>query len=239
MRATTIKQRPLFEKRNVITSLIPGFWPHVLEDASSTLGFDEHITPEDAEALTSLTEINVSRPSVEKGDPRDVEISFKFTESEYMPAQTVAKLFTYQPSQLPGLTGLVSTPIAITWKAGKDLTFGVNQAAVEAFEERKTKAANKGKTSTKLGPKEEKLYKLLTKNSQSFFTWFSFSGLHHELGETEEEDEEEDDDEELPSGPIEPFPYGDELAVQFAEDVYPSAVKYFSMLSIITVLILS
>ena len=207
---------------------MPGFWPHVLEDASSNLGFDEHITPEDSEALNNLAKLNVSRPNVEKGDPRDVEISFTFLDNEYMPAQTVTKLFTHQSSDTAGLTGLISTPSLITWKAGKDLTSGVNQAAFDAFEERKAKAAKAdGKTSNKLGPKEEKLLKLLKKFNPSFFTWFSFSGNHEELGETSENDAEG----EQPMGPIEPFPYGDELAVQISDDVYPNAVKYFSMFS--------
>jgi hypothetical protein len=237
VRETTLKQRALFEKRNAITSAIAGFWPHVIEDASSSLGFDEHITPEDAEVLSHVTELNVVRPNVENGDPRDVEITFKFEDCDYMPAQTVTKLFTYQPSMKPGLTGLISTPTAITWKPGKDLTFGINKAAIEAFEERKAKAASKdkkGKGSVKLGEKEEKLYELLTKHLPSFFVWFSYSGVHHDLGETEDDDDDSDkmddeDDDGKGTGPIEPFQYGDELAVQIAEDVYPSAVKYFSM----------
>jgi hypothetical protein len=229
VRETTLKQRPLLEKRNAITSAIPDFWPRVIEEASDALGFDEHITPEDAEALTHLVELNVVRPNVEKGDPRDVEITFKFKESDYMPAQTVTKLFTYQSTK-PGLTGLISTPTPITWKPGKDLTAGINQAAIEAFEERKAKKdAKNGKGSAKLGKKEEKLQKLLAKNS-SFFVWFSYTGAHHDLGESEDDDDDLEkmvDDKYL--GPVEAFPYGDELAVQIAEDLYPTAIKYFSM----------
>jgi hypothetical protein len=229
VRETTLKQRSLFERRNKVTSAITGFWPHVIEDASSALGFDEHITPEDAEALSHLVELNVVRPNVEKGDPRDVEITFKFEESDYMPAQTITKFFTYQSTK-PGLTGLISTPVAINWKPGKDLTAGINQAAIDAFEERKAKKdSKKGKGSAKFGAKEEKLQELLMQNS-SFFIWFSYTGVHHDLGESEGDDDDSDkmvDDE--PMGPVEAFPWGDELAVQIAEDVYPSAVKYFSM----------
>jgi len=228
-----LRQRPLFEKRDAITNAIPGFWPHVLEDASSTAGFDEYVTPEDAEVLTHVTEIKVTRPNAEKGDPRDIEVIFKIKENDFMPAQTITKLFTHQPSDKPGSTGLVSTPASIIWKESKDLTFGVGKAAIEAFEERKAKAASKdkkGKGSIKLGEKEQALHNLLSKNSASFFTWFSFSGAHRELGEVEDESDPDfmDDDEDGPAGPIETFPYGDEFAIQFAEDVYPSAVKYFS-----------
>ncbi|KAF8540369.1 hypothetical protein BDD12DRAFT_699141, partial [Trichophaea hybrida] len=93
LRETTLRQRPLFEKRDVITNAIPGFWPHVLEDASGPTGFDEYVTPEDAEVLTHVTEIKVARPNAEKGDPRDIEIVFKIKENDFMPAQTITKLF--------------------------------------------------------------------------------------------------------------------------------------------------
>jgi len=227
VRETTIKQRPLYQKRNAITTAIPSFWPHVIEDASSSLAFDEHITPEDAEVLAHLAELNVTRPNAEQGDPRDIEFVFKFKDSDYMPAQTITKLFTYQEDNKPGLTGLVSTPTEIEWKGAKDLTFGVNKAAIEAFEERNAKAeAKKHGKAAGLGDKERRLLELLSKNSQSFFIWFSYTGAHHDLGETEGEIEDLDDADD--SGPVEAFPYGDELAIQMAEDVYPSAVKYFS-----------
>lgn len=205
----------------------------MFEDASSALRFDEHITPEDAEVLAHLTELNVTRPHAEKGDPRDIEFTFKFKDNDYMPAQTLVKLFTYQEGGKPGLTGLISTPIEIQWKGTKDLTFGVNKAAVEAFEERKAKAADKEKKKGGLGDKEKSLLELLNKNSQSFFIWFSYAGAHHGLGEKEGEIEDMDDEEEdAITGPVEAFPYGDELAIQLAEDVYPAAVKYFSTCSV-------
>jgi len=225
LRETTIKQSPLYDKRNAITSAISGFWPHVFEDASSSLGFDEHITPEDAEVLAHLTELNVTRPNAEKGDPRDIEFRFTFKDNDYMPAQTVTKLFTYQDGR-PGSPGLISTPTKIEWKDTKDLTFGVNKAAIEAFEERKAKAQDK---KAKLGGKEQELLRLLNKNSQSFFTWFSYTGSHRDLNEDDDDIEDLDDEDEGGiTRPVDPFPFGDELAIQLAEDVFPHAVKYFT-----------
>jgi hypothetical protein len=229
LRETTLKQQPLFERRNIITGEIQNFWPNVFEEASATISLDEHITPEDAEALASLTEFNVTRPDVQNGDPRNLEISFTFKGNDYMPPQTVVKKFTYQPSERPGLTGLISTPTAIAWKEGKDLTSGVNKLAIAVFEDRKARAASKdkkGKGSMNLTDNEEKLLKLL-ENPSSFFNWFSYTGAHQELGEVDDSDESPND-EESPLKPIDCFPYGDELAVQFAEDLYPSAVKYFT-----------
>ncbi|KAA8894946.1 hypothetical protein FN846DRAFT_367046 [Sphaerosporella brunnea] len=232
LRETTLKQRHLYTKRNAVTSEIKGFWPQVLDEASSSLGFDEHITPEDSAVLEHLTEINVVRPNVEDGDPRDFDIVFKFDDNDYMPAQTVTKSFTYQPSMKVNSTGLISTPTPIIWKDGKDLTGGINKAAIEAFEERKAKTdSKKGKGSAKLGQKEGKLLELLTENS-SFFAWFSYSGVHFDLGETERDDNDsdkmDDDEDDKPVDYVEAFHYGDELAIQIAEDLYPSAVKYFT-----------
>jgi len=169
----------------------------------------------------------VTRPNAENGDPRDVDISFKFADNEWMPEQTITKRFTY--FEAPGLTGLTSTPVKITFKHGKDLTEGVNKAAIEAFEERKARAdkKNKGKGAAKRGPKEEALLKLLEGPSQSFFYWFSFTGKHPLLGEIEEDDQSEGEESDM-SNLIDSFPYGDELAVQLAEDLYPNAVKYFT-----------
>jgi hypothetical protein len=171
----------------------------------------------------------VTRPNAENGDPRDVDISFKFADNEWMPEQTITKRFTY--FEAPGLTGLTSTPVEITFKHGKDLTEGINKAAIEAFEERKARADKKnkkGKGAAKRGPKEEALLKLLEGPSQSFFYWFSFTGKHPLLGEIEEDDQSEGEENDI-SNPIDPFPYGDELAAQLADDLYPHAVKYFSM----------
>lgn len=188
-------------------------------------------------ALSSLTNLNVTRPNaLNGGDPRDIAFEFVFEESEYFPAQTVKKLFKHQGAGA-GISGLISEPVQMEWKPKKDLTKGLQKAAVEAFEERKEKAKKglKGPEARKLGEKEKALVKILEKsNSNSFFNWFSFTGPHKDLGELEdeEEDEKKDEDEmkedmDLES-PVEAFGYGDEIAVALAEDLYPNAVKYFS-----------
>lgn len=52
------------------------------------------------------------------------------------------------------------------------------------------------------------------------------AGKVPEMKEAEEDDEEEDEEED--SLALEIFPDGDDLAVAFSEDVWPSAIKYFS-----------
>ena len=95
-----------------------------------------------------------------------------------------------------------------------------------------------------------------TEGSQSFFTWFSYHGpwvsaardiaaknvekqrnhdIHAKAGENadgaskdEEDAAEEEDLDEMPAYlAVEVFPNGEELALALAEDVWPSAIKYF------------
>lgn len=133
----------------------------------------------------------------------------------------LSKTFTHQP----GGSGLCSAPVAIAWKAGKDLTEGASAAAAAAFEERKSGA--------KKGPAEMALQRLMESGPSSFFNWFLWTGEHEALGEVHEHGEcdghhahgEEEE------GPVEVFPNGEDLAVQIAEDLYPNAPKYFSRCS--------
>lgn len=220
-----------------MTSTIPGFWQHVFDEASSSIGLEEHIHPEDTVVLSALTSLNVTRPGAANGDPRDLEFTFEFADNDYMPAQTLVKKFTYQEGAvtLLGQTGLVSEPVLVQFKKGKDLTSGLSAAAMEAWEERKSKKDLKGAQKRKIGEKEKKLAALVDK-ATSFFCWFSYTGAHKDLGEVLDEDEEEEEENEDDAAeenvsmmsPVEAFSYGDEVAIQLAEDLYPNAVKYFS-----------
>lgn len=143
------------------------------------------------------------------------------------------------------LYGLVSEPVRIQWKKGKDLTGGMLDLVCDAFEAEKK---GNGKGVDKL---KEKLLKKIGgtgMGGQSFFAWFGFIGRKisaeesaaalandkEERGnrkanpptekEVEDEEMQEAEDESL-----EIFPDGDELAVSFAEDLWPGALKYFSM----------
>jgi hypothetical protein len=143
-----------------------------------------------------------------------------------------------------GWTGLVSEPVAVQWKEGKDLSEGLNGLAVKLFEARK-KAGDYLKKDL---PEYEKLAeKLTTANaaSTSFFTWFGFvSGRryvtaeesekaeaeHKKGGAKPEEDEEEDEDEEDKNDDqlVEVHEVGEQLAISIAEDLWPGAIKYFT-----------
>lgn len=146
------------------------------------------------------------------------------------------------------LIGLVSEPVRIQWKKGKDLTNGMLDMVCDAFEAEK-KAAN--------GDAKGLKSKLLKKiegtgmGGQSFFAWFGFIGRKLSAEESAaaiakdkeerkkreakqtspptEKEVEDEDMEDLEDESLEIFPDGDELAVAFAEDLWPGALKYFSV----------
>jgi len=158
---------------------------------------------------------------------------------------------------LDGWVGLVSEPVKINWKKDKDLTGGLTDAAY-ALWEAKQKLPSKPKADLKA---ESQLpeYKALAEKielseeaSVSFFAWFSYVSSwryvtaeeseqatrkrtedleKRKKGETVEE-EPEDEDEDLDMQETEVFPQGDELATIIAEDMWPSAIKYYRECSI-------
>jgi len=239
-------QEPLFKKRAEIIAKIPHFWTLVFESAPPEI--DSFIQPSDAKLFAECLEtIEVSRFELNdpKGHPRSVSIKFGFGENEYFEDKVLEKKFWHRHS-LDGWEGLVSEPVKIHWKKGKDLTGGLTDAAHKLFEARK-----KAGKDTKHSDLPE--YKALAsriedseETSQSFFTWFGFvsswkwiSAEESEKAVKQEAEREEkrkrgedveepvEDDDEDDHQETEVFPAGDEFATIFAEDMWPSAIKYY------------
>lgn len=223
------------------------------------MDIDQYIQPSDSLLLlSSLTNLSVSHfePSV---DPRSVLIRFEFSPNDDFEDTVLEKKFwwRYGPG---GEAGLVSEPVGIRWKEGKDLTGGLLGLVVEAWEaeNKSTKEQNgekkNGKSTKKAvtSPAHTKLKTLIDSTGMgglSFFAWFGFIGRRISAAESaaankaerarreavkageevpdleENEDEDEGEDESL-----EIFPDGDDLAVAISEDLWPGAIKYFSML---------
>jgi hypothetical protein len=204
----TLLNAPLYAKRNALISRLPNFWALVLEQAPPDI--DQFIQPSDSTVLVSaLKNIDVSRfeiPPVASseisGSPRSVAITFEFEPNEWFEDRVLEKKFWYRRAQ-DGWTGLVSNPVKINWKEGKDLTGGLTDAAVVAFEaeNKGAKAAaeangtkQKGKATAEIKtPEQEVLEKLAAESSQgSFFSWFGFRGKRltaEESAEAVKEDE--------------------------------------------------
>ncbi|RYP01442.1 hypothetical protein DL764_006212 [Monosporascus ibericus] len=250
--------KPLYEKREKTVSQIPNFWALVFEQAPPDV--DQYIHPTDSAVfLSSLKKLTVSHFELEnnpKGDPRSVAIKFEFDENEYFEDRVLEKKFWYRQSK-DGRSGLVSEPVPIKWKEGKDLTEGILDLVAKVWQQDKSQAngdSSKPKKIETFTPDEKALKEKIAKTGlggMSFFTWFGYRGprvseeesrlaiekerearrLRAEGKATKkdgEEEEEDDEDDEDESLALEIFPDGEELAVAISEDLWPNAIKYFT-----------
>ncbi|KAM3077356.1 hypothetical protein ACMFMG_006706 [Clarireedia jacksonii] len=252
---------PLYTRRTKITSQIPNFWPLVLEQAPPDI--DQYIQPSDsALLLSSLLSLHVSHFELEDtktpgGDPRSVVISWEFSSNDYFEDAKLEKKFWYRRSLDGGWSGLVSEPVRIKWKKGKDLTSGLLDMVCNAWDVEQKEGKVGGEKKKEL-TKEQKVLKKKIESTgmggMSFFAWFGFIGRRisaeeskeanakeerrreaqkkgekvEDEEEEQEEDEEVDEDEEDLSTSLEIFPDGDELAIAITEDLWPGAIKYFT-----------
>lgn len=242
--------KPVYAKRAQAVAKIPSFWPLVMEQAPMEI--EDCITHQDsaifAEQLTNLT---VTRPDIEdgrQGNPRSVSIKFEFTPNEYFTDSVLEKQFWYRRAS-DGWTGLVSEPVKIHWKKGKDLTDGLTDAAVALWDVR-TKAGDMTAKDLPEYAALEKKVEHWNGSNTSFFTWFGWvsgrryvsaeesekankeyaarknarkQGKKSEAEELEEQGEEPEDDSD-----VEVHQQGEEIAACLAEDVWPNAIKFFT-----------
>lgn len=191
---------PLYINRQKTISQIPNFWPLVLEQAPPDI--DQYIQPSDsALLLSSLTSLSVSRFEIESteegadisgGDPRSVAIRFEFSENEYFTDKVLEKRFWYRKAK-DGWAGLVSEPVPITWKKGKDLTGGLLDMVVKAWEEEQKLAqqndGNSKRPNNELSAEQKLLKKKIDSTGMgglSFFAWFGFIGRKISAEESKE-----------------------------------------------------
>ncbi|KAH8649675.1 NAP family protein-like protein [Tricladium varicosporioides] len=195
-----------------------------------------------------------SKSNITSGDPRSVSIRFDFAPNEYFSDTRLEKKFWYRRSK-DGWSGLVSEPVRIQWKKDRDLTGGLLDMVHSAWEVEQASSNGTAKSKTEITPQQKALKKKIENTGMgglSFFAWFGFIGRKisaEESAEAMEKDREtrksrknklrpesvdsdtaedpEDDDEDLDLS-LEIFPDGDELAIAFTEDLWPSAIKYFT-----------
>jgi hypothetical protein len=188
------------------------------------------------------------------GDPRSVLIRWEFAENEYFEDAVLEKRFWYRRSR-DGWSGLVSEPVPIRWRKGKDLTGGLLDLVCSAWEsERAVLGKNENPRIRKAGMTGEQraLKKKIDQTGMgglSFFAWFGFIGRRVSARESAEAmakeaerrearrsgksvgsppyEEDEIEREDLAKD-LEIFPDGDDLAVAITEDLWPGAIKYFS-----------
>lgn len=239
--------KPLYAKRRAAIEKIPNFWPLVLEQ--SPLYVDQYIQPNDSRIFAeSLIDFDVVRHEIEagaNGSPRSFTLKFTFKPNDDFEETVLEKKFDYRRAS-DGFTGLVSEPVKITWKEGKDLTEGLTDGALALWQARQ-KAGD-------LTAKDLPEYKALAEKVEhwngantSFFTFFGWVSSRRWVSAEEsakaneefaarqearkrgdkvempeqEDDENDDSDVEVHEG-------GEDLAISFADDLWPNAIKFFT-----------
>lgn len=236
--------KDLYTKREKLVAKIPSFWPLVFEQAP--MDIDEYIQPSDSTVIMNhLVNLTVERFELPK-EPRSLNIKFEFSENDWFEDKTLEKKFWWRDAK-DGWSGLVSEPVNIKWKKDQDLTGGMLDLACKIYEEEKA-----GKPATEETEAKKALKAKMEQTGLggiSFFAWFGARGRHVSAEESTEagkvkaekrqarkdgkevdvmdegkDDEEDEDDDEFE---YEIFPTADDLAISFAEDLYPDAIKYF------------
>ncbi|KAL2177893.1 nucleosome assembly protein [Thermothelomyces heterothallicus CBS 202.75] len=191
--------KPLYARRAELVAKIPNFWPLVLEQAP--MDIDEYIQPSDsAILLSSLKSLSVSRFELDEdeknGDPRSIAIRFEFAENEHFEDTVLEKKFWWRQSK-DGYAGLVSEPVPIKWKPGKDLTEGLLDLAKAVYDEQVAQPKQAKKDKKDKVPLTEKQKALKEKMDQtgmggvSFFAWFGYIGEYISAEESKQAIEEE------------------------------------------------
>lgn len=256
IRQEAVVKRPLYEKRRNLVSQIPNFWPLVFEQAPPDI--DEFIQPSDSSLLlNSLVSLSVTRFEIEdekNGDPRSLCFSFEFSDNDHFEDKVIEKRF-WQRHSKGGWTGLVSEPVEIHWKKGKDLTGGLLGTVKKVWDARQARAKGGDTKNQELSADEKSLKKKIENTGLgglSFFAWFGYVGRNISAEESqealdkaqkeriarqeskdqnadgEEDNEDDDDDDEDEENDLEIFPEGDSLAIHISEDLWPNAIKYFT-----------
>lgn len=248
------RSAPLYEKRAALAAKIPNFWPLVFEGSPPEV--DEYIQQTDAALLlAALKDVKVEHFELESGDPRSVSIRFEFAENDHFEDKVLEKKFWYRHDKSLVWSGLVSEPVEIKWKEGKDLTDGLLALSKKVWDEEQA-GVKAGKPVSGWTETRKQMQNKLEETGLgglSFFTWFGYIGsrvtaaesadaekkirerraLRAEGKEVPEIEEAEDDEEEEIQEEIELCPGGSDLAFTIADDLWPGAIKYFSKFSLI------
>ncbi len=160
---------------------IPNFWPLVFEQAPPDI--DEFIQPSDsALLLASLVTVEVAR--FEPAEPRSISISMTFAPNDVFDDSTLTKRFWHRRSR-GGWAGLVSEPVDIRWKKGKDLTNGLLamvKRVWDAEQQTQTPGGPRNASAAADGPLKAQQRALKKKieatglGGLSFFAWFGYVG---------------------------------------------------------------
>nr|POE87262.1 putative nucleosome assembly protein c36b7.08c [Quercus suber] len=238
-----------YAKRAEVISKIENFWPLVFEQAP--LEIDQFIQTNDSRIFAeSLLNVEVTRPELDadstNGHPRTLHFKFTFKENPDFEDTVLEKTFWYRRAA-DDWTGIVSEPVKIHWKKGKDASEGLTDKALALWQAR----AKVGDMNSRAVPEYATLKKEVeSKNAMntSFFTWFAWvSGRRYVSAEESEKalaehekrkaaankggnppDPAEDEELDTDDQEVEVHGNGDDVAITLTEDVWPNAIKYFT-----------
>ncbi|KAI9750825.1 MAG: hypothetical protein M4579_006287 [Chaenotheca gracillima] len=262
LRHQNVLQAPLYKKRSEILSRTPEFWPTAFQSAPPEV--ESYVQMSDIDLIGHIVNLDVTRFEIPPhsdapgGNPRSLSFRFEFRENEYIEDKVLEKKFWFRRTKDFLHAGLVSEPVKITWKKGKDLTEGLTDAAVAAWEAEKksaqstTNGANGDKKKTPL-PEQQALaerMRTVSDSSVSFFAWFAFRGRHVSAEESAAANKKDAanrelirqgkeapkvDDAEYPDPDeinlhedMEVFPDGEELAIALSDDLWANALKFYT-----------
>ena len=245
--------KSLYVKRAELVAKIPNFWQVVFAQDHTdihkyTQGFDLPLL------VSSLKSISVSRFELDedekKGDPRSIAIRFEFADNDYFEDKVLEKKFWWRQSN-DGVTCLVSEPVEIRWKKGKDLSDGLLALVKAVYDERQAKGK---KEKVALTEKQKALREKIDKtdmDSASLFSWFGYIGEYitaeesrkaiaeekeerrkRKAGEEVAKKDDDDGDDEMgdddEDDTLNIFPTGDTVATTIADNIWRGAIGYFS-----------
>ncbi|KAA8643006.1 hypothetical protein EYZ11_008451 [Aspergillus tanneri] len=223
IRSGIVRFRPLLKERDDAIAKSPlkdNFWIRVI--ANSPPEIDEYILESDAEVLgTSLKNLSVERFEVDQnghGEPRSFRLTFEFhsNENQHFENEKLVKEFYWRKQitrtakgKKRSWEGLVSEPVRINWKAGKDLTKGLLDAACDLAEAEKKKKGDR-KELPELQKLQEKIQEAADANDKdvdeddfslgamspagtSFFSFFGYRGRTVSAEESQAATKEDDE----------------------------------------------
>ena len=186
VRKNYLASKKIYDDRTVLALKVPHFWAFVFEEAPEDI--DCRIQPRDTAVLGALKSLQITRFEVEsedKGEPRSVNLTFTFDKNDWFRDQVLEKRFWHRRSK-DGWTGLVSEPVKIHWKVGKDLTDGLLDMAVGVWED-EAHGVGKSKNQDALVERMERM----PMDAVSFFAWFGYRGRKVSAHESQEAIREE------------------------------------------------
>ncbi|CZT02299.1 related to phosphatase 2a inhibitor [Rhynchosporium graminicola] len=207
---------PLYERRSKTVSQIPNFWPLVLEQAPPDI--DQYIQPSDsALLLSSLLSISEGRDLT--GGLLELVIKAWETEQKASAASSAGAKANGKADKerLTPEQKILKRKIGNTGMGGLSFFawFGFIGRKISEEESREAMRIEKEKREKRKAAK-------------------SSSEAPESTGEEEEEEEEDEEEGQDPEAEedqdidLEIFPDGDDLAIAITEDLWPSAIKYFT-----------